>query len=66
MIGQLESVNYNELAADYLDTYVRNLSAVTPADVSEMAKKYLLPAKMTMVVVGDKSKITDQLKPYAN
>ena len=66
VIGQLESVNYNELAADYLDTYVRNLSAVTPADVSEMAKKYLLPAKMTMVVVGDKSKITDQLKPYAN
>ena len=66
VIGQLESVNYNELAEDYLDTYVQNIAAVTPADVSAMAKKYLLPAKMTIVVVGDRSKIDEQLKPYAN
>lgn len=66
VIGQLESGNYNELSKDYLDTYVQKLAAVTPADVSEMARKYLLPGKMTIVVVGDKSKVTDQLKPYAN
>lgn len=66
VIGQLEDANYNELSANYLDTYVQKISAVTPGDVSAMAKKYLVPEKMTLVVVGDRSKITDQLKPYVN
>ena len=64
VLGQLEDGNYHELSKDYLDSYVQKITAVTPADVSEMAKKYLLTDKMTIVVVGDKSKITDQLKPY--
>ncbi len=64
VIGQLENGNYNELSKDYLDTYVQNLSAVTPADVSEMVRKYLSADKMTLVVVGDRSKIDAQLKPY--
>ncbi|HVF47029.1 MAG TPA: pitrilysin family protein [Pyrinomonadaceae bacterium] len=64
VIGQLENGNYNELSGDYLDTYVQKLAAVTPADVSAMAKKYLAPERMTVVVVGDKSKIDAQLKPY--
>ena len=66
VIGQLENVNYNELSGDYLAKYVQDLSAVSAADVSEMARKYLAVEKMTLVVVGDKSKITEQLKPYAN
>jgi len=66
VIGQLENVNYNELGTGYLDTYVQNLAAVTPADVSDMVRKYLVTEKMSIVVVGDKSKITDQLKPYVN
>lgn len=66
VIGQLENMNYNELSKDYLDTYISRLSAVTPADVTAMAKKYLVKDKMAIVVVGDKLKITDQLKPYEN
>jgi len=66
VIGHLENVNYNELSGDYLAAYVQNLASVTSADVSEMAKKYLTTEKMTLVVVGDKSKITEQLKPYSN
>ena len=64
VIGQLESMNYNELDKNYLDTYVQNLSAVTAKDVQDMAKKYLVLDRMTFVVVGDKSKIDEQLKPY--
>jgi predicted Zn-dependent peptidase len=64
VIGQLENGNYNELTGNYLDTYVSKLAAVTPADVSQMVKKYLLTDKMTLVVVGDRSKIDAQLKPY--
>jgi predicted Zn-dependent peptidase len=64
VIGQLEQINYNELDKNYLDTYVQKLSAVTAKDVQDMAKKYLAVDRMTMVVVGDKSKIDEQLKPY--
>ena len=64
VIGQLEAMNYNELDKNYLDTYVQKLSAVTAKDVQDMAKKYLNLDRMTMVVVGDKSKIDEQLKPY--
>jgi len=64
VIGQLESMNYNEVGKDFLDSYVQKLSAVTAADVQEMAKKYLVEDKMAIVVVGDKAKIAEQVKPY--
>jgi len=66
VIGQLDAVNYNELDKNYLDTYVQSLTAVTAKDVQDMARKYLLTDKTTIVVVGDRSKIDAQLKPYAN
>lgn len=66
VIGQIENRNYNELSEDYLDSYVQKLAAVTSRDVSEMAKKYLSKDKMTIVVVGDKSKIDAQVKPFSN
>ena len=66
VIGQLESGNYNELSKDHIDTYIQKIAAVTPADVSAMAKKYLTTDKMTIVVVGDRSKIDEQLKVYTN
>jgi len=64
VIGQLEAMNYNELDKNYLDTYVQNINAITAKDVSDMVKKYLLADHMTIVVVGDRSKIDTQLKPY--
>jgi zinc protease len=64
VIGQLEAMNYNELDKNYLDTYVQKINSVTAQDVSDMVKKYLVQDRMTIVVVGDKSKIDTQLKPY--
>ncbi|MBL8180658.1 MAG: insulinase family protein [Blastocatellia bacterium] len=64
VIGQLESMNYNELDRASLDNNVSRLSAVTAADVQEMAKKYLVEDKMTIVVVGDKASVADQIKLY--
>jgi predicted Zn-dependent peptidase len=66
VIGQLENANYNELPKDYISTYIQKLASVTPAEVSEMAKKYLVSEKMAIVVVGDKAKVESQLKPYSN
>lgn len=66
VINQLEYMNYNELDKNYIDSYIQKINAVTAKDVQTMVQKYLLEDKMTIVVVGDKSKITDQLKPYEN
>jgi zinc protease len=66
VIGQLESMNYNELDKSYIDSYIQKVNAVTPKDIQAMAQKYLTEDKMTIVVVGDKSVITEQLKPYEN
>jgi predicted Zn-dependent peptidase len=32
--------------------------------VQRAAETYIVPSKMTVVVVGDKAKIADQLQPY--
>jgi zinc protease len=65
LINQLEFVDEQGLGEDYLQTYIQKINAVTPADVQKMTAQYIKPDQMTIVVVGDKSKITDQLAPYA-
>ena len=44
---------------------VQKINAVTPADVQRMTAQYIKPEQMTIVVVGDKTKISEQLAPYA-
>jgi len=65
LIGQLRYVDLQGLGEDYLKTYVQKINAVTPADVQRMTGQYIKPDQMTIVVVGDKSKISEQLAPYA-
>ncbi len=64
IINQLAFVDLHNLGDKYLQNYVQNVFAVTPQQVQQMTQKYLDPKKMTIVVVGDKSKIADQLTPY--
>ena len=64
IIGQLRFVDLHGLDHSYLSNYVRRIHAVTPADVQRVARTYLKDEDMTIVVVGDRSKITEQVKPY--
>jgi zinc protease len=64
LISQLQNVDFQGLGDDYLKNYVARVNAVTPADVQKMTGQYLKPNQMTIVVIGDKSKITDQLTPF--
>jgi predicted Zn-dependent peptidase len=64
IIGQLEFVDLHGLPADYLNGYVGRIYAITPAQVQDVAKKYLQDDKATIVVVGDKKLIEEQLKPF--
>jgi zinc protease len=64
IIGQLHFVDSQGLDRSYLSTYVRKVMEVRPADVQRMAESYIVPSKMTIVVVGDKAKIAGQISPY--
>jgi predicted Zn-dependent peptidase len=64
IIGQLHFVDQHGLPDDYLNTYVSKVYAVTPAQVQQMAAKYIQPDKATIVVVGDTKVIADQVAPY--
>ena len=64
LIGQLENVDFQGLGENYLKTYVAKVNAVTSAIVQKMTQDYIKPEEMTIVVVGDKAKIADQLAPF--
>jgi predicted Zn-dependent peptidase len=64
IIGQLEFVDLHGLPADYLNGYVGRIYAVTPAQVQEMAKKYIRDDAATIVIVGDKKVIEEQVKEF--
>ncbi len=64
IIGQLSFAELHGLGPEYLQSFVQKVNAVTPEKVQEMAKKYLDPNRMTIVVVGDKEKIADQIAAY--
>jgi predicted Zn-dependent peptidase len=64
VINQLAFVDLHGLDDKYLTTYVQKVFAVTPKDVQRIAQTYLLGDKMTLVVVGDKSKVADQVSAF--
>ena len=65
LIGQLRFVDLQGLGEDYLKSYVQRVNAVTPDEVKQTTAKYIKPELMTIVVVGDKAKVGEQLASYA-
>jgi zinc protease len=53
--AKIEEMVIYDLPADYYSQYVRRILAVTAADVQRVAKKYVDPAKMAIVLVGDRA-----------
>lgn len=64
IINQLSTMHLQGLPDTYLTEQVQNINAVTPAQVSATARKYVRPEAMTTVVVGDQKVIAPQLKQY--
>jgi zinc protease len=64
IINVLELVDLHGLPADYLKTFLKRVYAVTPQDVQRLAQKYIQDDKATIVVVGDRKVIEEQIKPY--
>jgi predicted Zn-dependent peptidase len=59
---RLEEVLVYHLPDDYFSKYVENIEAVTAADVQRVARKYVQPDKMAVVVVGDRATIEPKIK----
>jgi zinc protease len=64
IIGQLSNLKLHGLPDSYLVNYVKNVYAVTPQDVQQITSKYIRADDMTLVVVGDKKKVEEQIKDY--
>jgi predicted Zn-dependent peptidase len=62
IIGQLIFLDTHDLDESFLTNKVKNMHSVTPEKVQEMTQKYIRPENMTLIVVGDKNNIQDQIQ----
>ena len=53
LLGTYASDEYSGRDPAYWETYVDNLKRVTPDDVQRVARKYLRPDELVILVVGD-------------
>lgn len=58
------NIDRYKMPKDYYKNYLKNLSAVTAADVQTTAQKYVDPSKAYIIVVGNKSEV-DKLKRFS-
>jgi zinc protease len=64
MINQLNFLDKYGLPDSYLSNYVKNIYAVTPAQVSQIARERLKPENMSLVLVGDREQILEQARKF--
>jgi predicted Zn-dependent peptidase len=62
MAAQLENLYLYDLPMDYFNGYVQGVLAVTDADVQRVARQYVVPDRMAIVVVGDRSKVESGMR----
>jgi len=55
-----------DLPADYYSNYLKKVEEVSADDVQLAASKYILPDQATLLVVGNKAKVTEDLKTFAH
>lgn len=54
-----------KLPKEYYSNYLKNLAAITPEDIYEVAQKYIRPDNCWIIVVGNRGELADKLKPFA-
>jgi zinc protease len=59
----LNTFRYN-LPKDYYNNYLKNVDAVTVADIQMAAKQYIKPENCNIIVVGSKDDVADKLKKF--
>lgn len=64
ILNERISKEYNGLSEDAFDEYVEELKKVTIADIQRVAKEYLQPENMQILVVGNANELGNQLEKY--
>src|SRR5262249_29593806 len=64
IINQLNFMDLHGLSDAYLTDRVKNIYAITPEKVQQMAKDYFKYEDMTLVLVGDKKQLDKQIKAH--
>ena len=59
---QLDNMAEYNLPSDFFDNYITQILNVKEDEVNSAAEKYVVPDKMIVVVVGDKTKIEDGVR----
>jgi zinc protease len=59
---RLETLVEYRLPDDYFNTVIPRITAVTDEDVLGVAKKYIHPNTLSIIIVGDREKIEESLK----
>jgi len=62
IINQLNFIDFHGLEESYLTDRVKNIYAVTPEKIQQMAKDHFKYENMTLVLVGDKKQLENQKK----
>ena len=62
IIGQLVFLDIHDLDESFLTDKVKNMHAVTPEKVQQVVKDYIRPEDMSLIVVGDKLKVKEQIE----
>jgi predicted Zn-dependent peptidase len=62
LISQFAFMDLHGLSPEWLTTFLERMYAITPEQVSQSARTYIDPAKMSVVVVGDLKTVKKQLK----
>jgi predicted Zn-dependent peptidase len=64
IINQLNFLDLHGLSDSYLTDRVKNIYAITPEKVQQIAKDYFKYENMTLVLVGDKKQLDKQMKAH--
>lgn len=60
--GQISEIIQYSLPGNYFNQYIPSVQGIGLAEVSNAAKKYIVPDQMIVVVVGDKAKIEEGMR----
>ena len=59
---QLTSLAVYSLPLDFYNSYVQQIEQVTQADVQRVARKYIDPERLSVVIVGDRKQIEGEIR----
>jgi len=62
VLGQLAFMDLHGLPDTFLTHWVASIHAVTPAEVSDMAARFIRPERMTVVIAGDLAQMGDSVR----